>query len=219
MSPISPADLANAVTSFATIFSGLMTLALTALMGRQPRRWLFAYLCIFITGLPTLWMHGFGEQFPARVSDIGTNLLLAWALQFAILGDYYSRRTQIRGALVSGLVNAAYVAWLIVTRTRTLVIPLGGLGGFTLGETLLISNSLFAVGLLYARHARIPARARPLLYLFTGIFILGALLATASNSQVDFRVAAWHALWHIVGAFGFIAVWAFNHKRFAQEIE
>ncbi len=79
--PNTSADLANAVSAYATILSGIIPLLLCWLVSPQPRRWLFVYLCIFITGVPTVWMHGFGEQFPARVADIGTNLLLAWALQ------------------------------------------------------------------------------------------------------------------------------------------
>jgi cell division protein FtsW (lipid II flippase) len=75
---------------------------------------------------------------------------------------------------------------------------------------------MLAVGLLYARLARIPPRARPLLYLVTILFVIGALLATASNQRVDFQILAWHATWHIVGAFGFIALWAFNHVRFVM---
>ncbi len=53
--------LANTVSAYATLLAGLVALALTALMGKQPRRWLFAYLCVFITGVPTVWYHGFGE--------------------------------------------------------------------------------------------------------------------------------------------------------------
>jgi hypothetical protein len=219
MAEIESWDLANAVTSLAIIFAGLLTLAFTALMGRQPRRWVFAYACVLITGAPTLWYHGWGEVFPARVADIGTNLLLSWALQVGALGDYYAPRTQRIVAGASGLVNLAYIVWMILAgplRPRVLAIPLGSFGGFTLGEVLLISNSLLAVGLLYARHAAIPGRARPLLYLLTGIFLAGALLATASNQQVDFRVLAYHATWHIVSAFGFVALWAFNHARFVM---
>jgi hypothetical protein len=29
-----------------------------------------------------------------------------------------------------------------------------------------------------------------------------------------FQILAWHATWHIVGAFGFIVLWPFNHMRF-----
>jgi hypothetical protein len=76
--------------------------------------------------------------------------------------------------------------------------------------------SFLAVGLLYARLPRIPPRARPLLYLLTGLFVIGALLATATNQRVDFQILAWHATWHIVGAFGFIVLWAFNHMRFVM---
>lgn len=216
--PIEAWDLANAVTSLAIIFAGLMLLALVAWLGAHPRRWIAAYACVLITGVPTLWYHGFGEVFAARVADIGTNLLLGWALQVAVLGDYYSRRTQWQVATASGVVNLVYLGWMIVTgplRARVMAIPLGSFGGFTVGEVLLIANIVLAVGLLYARRALIPLRARPLLYLLTGIFLLGLLLATASNQQVDFRVLAYHATWHLAAAFGFIALWAFNHARFA----
>ena len=83
--------LANTVSAYATILAGLLALILAALMGQQPRRWLFAYLCVFITGLPAVWYHGFGETFVPGFFDIGTNLLLGWALVNAALGDYYSR--------------------------------------------------------------------------------------------------------------------------------
>jgi hypothetical protein len=72
------------------------------------------------------------------------------------------------------------------------------------------------VGLFYARRAVIPQNARPLLYLLTATFFVGLLLATASNHRVDLQVMAYHATWHIVAAFGFIELWAFNHVRFAQ---
>ena len=61
----------------------------------------------------------------------------------------------------------------------------------------------------------IPARAKPLLWLCAAIFFAGMLLATASNEEIVPPFFAMHALWHLVGAFGFVVLWAFNHVRFA----
>jgi len=216
---IEAADLANAVTAFATIFSGLIALALCALVAPQPRRWLWVYAGVVITGIPTVWYHGFGEMAIAGLADSGTNLLLAWLLQVAVLGDYYSRRTRVWVASASGLINLAAVLWraaVSLETARTPVISFGAFGGFHLTEVVLILDVLLAVALFYIRRSRIPARARPLLTLVTAIFLVGMLLATASNRRVDLQIMAWHALWHVAGAFGFIALWAFNHVRFSN---
>jgi hypothetical protein len=211
--------LANTVSAYATVLAGLLALILTAFMGRQPRRWLLAYLCVFITGLPTVWYHGFGETFIPGFFDIATNLLLGWALVNAALGDYYSRRTRRWGVIGLAALNVVALSTRLIQgpgSTKIMLINLGVFGGFTLLEVTLILNSVLAVGLLYARRARIPLKARPLLYLLTGLFVIGALLATATNQRVDLQILAWHATWHIVGAFGFIALWAFNHMRFVM---
>lgn len=216
---ITTTALANTVSAYATVLSGVLALILTALMGAQPRRWRAAYLCVFITGVPTVWYHGFGETFVSGFFDIATNLLLGWVLTVAALGDYYRPRTQRWVALgLGGLDIAALVSRLIQgpMGARTLTVQLGAFGGFTLLELTLILNSVLAVGLLYARYRRVPPRARPVLHLLTGIFIVGALLATATNHRVDFEIVAWHATWHIVGAFGFMVLWAFNHMRFVM---
>ena len=114
MSDISAADLANTITAFATILSGLVPLALTALTRRQPARWIWVYWAIVITGIATVWNHGFGEGFWAGVADGGTNLLLAWLLQVAVLRDYYSPAVRWRVTIVSGLVNSAVIIWRII---------------------------------------------------------------------------------------------------------
>jgi len=48
------AQLANAVTGLATCFGGIMPLLFCRLYRPQPRRWMLAYLCILITGIPTV---------------------------------------------------------------------------------------------------------------------------------------------------------------------
>lgn len=211
--------LANAVSAYATTLAGLLALVLTALMGAQPARWRFAYLCVFVTGIATVWYHGFGETFWPGLADIGTNLLLAWALQVAVLGDLYAPTTRRWVASVSGALILAFIAWKIAVgpgSSSAFPIVLGSFGGFNVGEVLLIGNSILVVALFYVRRAAIPPNARPLLYLLTATFFVGMLLATASNHRVDLQVLAYHATWHIVAAFGFIVLWAFNHARFAH---
>jgi len=39
------------------------------------------------------------------------------------------------------------------------------------------------------------------------------------HGQVDLRIFAWHAVWHLAGAFGFITLWVFNHVRFNEQHE
>ncbi len=211
--------LANTVSAYAIVFAGLLTMALTALMAPQPRRWWAVYVGVLLTGIPTVWHHGFGETLTTGFFDIGTNLLLAWLIVVAVLGDYYERRTRRWVAGVSGALIVLFLAWKLAVGplSRLNAISFGAFGGFHWGEILLIVNSFLGVGLLYARHSRIPAHARPLLYLLTGIFLLGLALATASNQQVDFRILAYHATWHIVSAFGFVALWAFNQARFGEK--
>jgi hypothetical protein len=217
--PISAWELANAVSGFAVIFAGGLTLLLSLLMGHQPTRWLAVYAAVVLTGVPTVWFHGFGEQFIPRVADIGTNLLLGWLLQVAALWDYAERthpRVQWAWAIISGLINFIGISWIYLAGENSgrSIFIFGTFGGFSVGETLLILDSLLATGLLFAKHAQIPPRARPLLYLQTAIFLAGALLASGSNSQVLYRIVAFHALWHLTAAFGFVALWAFNHQRF-----
>jgi hypothetical protein len=52
--------------------------------------------------------------------------------------------------------------------------------------------------------------------LTAALFVVGAALSTANGDEIVGALVPLHALWHIVGAFGFIALWAFNHKRFGE---
>lgn len=218
-------NLANAVTGFATVFAGGLTVALSLLVGGQPTRWVVAYGFIFVTGIPTVGFHGFGEPFHAasfdvwRVSDTGSNLLLAWALQLAALGDSFPRATQIRVACLSGVLNLAAIGWMIAESflpERGYALALGRFGGFNPGELMLIADSLFVAFLLWRARASAPANARRVLALTTLIFLVGLGLATGRNDTVHATVVAYHALWHLVGAFGFLALWVYNQLRFAE---
>lgn len=218
--------LANTITGFATLFAGCTCLALSRLVAPHPGRWRFAYWTIVVTGVFTITLHGFGETvsgFGPRwfwaFLDTGSNIVVAWALALAVLGDYYPPARQRWARPLLTLAMAVGVAWHFYDRLpstdRSYLIPLGAWGGFYPGESWLIALSLTVTGLFYARRAAIPAQARPLLALVVVIFLCGLLLATARNDQIVSPFFAMHALWHLVGAFGFVVLWAFNHVRFA----
>lgn len=220
--------LANTVTGFATLFSGCMCLLLSRLVAEHPRRWHFAYWTIVVTGVFTVTLHGFGETvsgFGPRwfwaFLDTGSNIVVAWAIALAVLGDYYSPEQQRIARPLLTIAMGVGVAWHFYDRLpsteRSFLIPLGNWGGFYPGETWLIALSLAVTALFYARRSDIPVAARPLLTLVVAIFLVGMLLATARNEDVVYPFFAIHALWHLVGAFGFVALWAFNHVRFAAE--
>lgn len=214
---LSPPDLANAVTSFCTLGAGLTTLLLCRWVRPQPPRWVFAYFTIFVTGIPTLGWHGWPTP-TWQVLDIGSNLVVAWALQLAVLGDHYAPRTRRNVAIASGAVNLLAIGFMLHQAVKGTLgeaaIRLGSDGEFLVGEAVLVADAIGVVALIFARRRHIPDAARPLLYLVTGLFLFGAVLATQKGDVVDFRVGSWHALWHIVGMFGFIFFWAFNHVRF-----
>lgn len=207
--------LANTVTAFSIIFSGIVALVF-CLLRPQPLRWVIVYLAIIITGIATVWYHGWGEAGYSRVADIGTNLLLIWCVQMAVLIEFYSRKTRLITLVITGTAILAFVIWTLVRgpdAPRVFPITFGEYGGFTVGEILLISNTLLAVGLLAARRHLVPAPARPFMGVTFIIFVIGLLFSTASNTQVD-GILAYHATWHLVAAAGFFSLWAFNDTRF-----
>ncbi len=220
--------LANTITGFATLFSGIACLVLARAIHPHPPRWRFAYWTIVVTGVFTVTLHGFGETNPVLgprwfwgFLDTGSNIVVAWAIALAVLGDYYAPQTRSRAGAVLTAAMLIGVAWHFYDRMpsteRAYLVPLGEWGGFYPGETCLIVLSWTVVGLFVARRQRIPEPARPLLWLVCGLFFAGMLLATARNDVVLYPFFALHALWHLVGAFAFVAFWAFNHVRFSAE--
>ena len=218
--------LANTTTGFATLFAGIACLVLARLVHPHPARWRFAYWMIVVTGVFTVTLHGFGETNPVlgpawfwRFLDTGSNIVVAWAIALAVLGDYYEEPLRPRAAAALTAAMAVGVAWhfrdSLPGVERSYLVPLGAWGGFYPGESCLIALSWVVVALFVARRDRIPAAAKPLLLLVTGLFLFGMLLATARNDVVVYPFLALHALWHLVGAFAFVALWAFNHVRFA----
>jgi hypothetical protein len=214
--------LANTITGFATLFAGLTCLGLCWLVRPQPRHWHFAYWMIAVTGAFTVTLHGFGEttQGPGprwfwAFLDTGSNIVVAWAIALAVLADYYDERLRRIGRFVLTSAMVIGVLWHFYDRLpstdRSFLIPLGEWGGFHPGETWLIALSFTICGLLIARRSVIPVDARRILLVVFAVFFSGMLLATASNDKIVPPFLAMHALWHVVGAFGFILLWAFVH--------
>jgi hypothetical protein len=225
--PLPDFGIANTITGFATLFAGVTCLALERLVHRQPARWRFVYWMIVVTGVFTVTLHGFGETVSGfgppwfwSFLDTGSNIVVAWAIALGVLGDYYTPPQQRAGRVALTAAMAIGVAWHFVDRLpgteRHYLIPLGAWGGFYPGESWLIALSWVTVVLFHRRRERIPPPARPLLRLVVAIFFAGMLLATASNERILYPFFALHALWHLVGAFGFVVLWAFNDVRFAR---
>ena len=214
--------LANTITGFATLFAGITCLALSRLVRRHPPHWHFVYWTIVVTGVFTVTLHGFGETLGGpgprwmwSFLDTGSNIVVAWALCLAVLADYYEGASARQAARLLTVLMVVGVAWHFVDRMptggRSYLIPLGTWGGFYPGESWLIAMSWTAVGLFVARRRSIPEAARPILGVVFVTFFTGMLFATAGNEVIVVPFLSMHALWHVVGAFGFVFLWAFNH--------
>ena len=221
MEPLLAWELANTVTGFATLFSGAMALSLCGAMGRHPPRWMAVYVAIVVTGVFTVTYHGLGETHGWKVLDNGSNLAVTAAMTSAVLGDFVSPAVAARWTRVAWGVNAAVILLMAVVPATTDVaqtLTFGGWGGYMVGELVLIANALSVLGLFVAYRQAIPDGARPLLRRTAWTFALGAALSTANGDLVVATLLPLHALWHLVGAFGFIFLWALNHARFIAHV-
>lgn len=220
--------LANTVTGFATMFSGMTMLALCYLHERHPPRWMLVYWLVVVTGVFTITLHGFGETNPIwgqrwfwAFLDTGSNIVVAWGICRAVLYDFYSDQTRRRALPAIHAAMLIGVAWHFVDRWNSAgagyLIDFGSWGGFRPGQTWLIGFSLLATGLFFAKRKSITDKALPLIQLTTLIFLFGLGLATAKSTVIVQPFIPLHALWHVVGAFGFIVLWAFNDVRFTRK--
>ncbi len=218
--------LANTSTGFATLFCGIIALMFCYTMRRQPPMWIFAYWMIVVTGVFTITLHGYGETNPVfwprwfwGFLDTGSNIMATWAIALAIVSDFY-RDKLLRNQIILTLLMLVGVGWHFIDRhpsfPRSYLVELGSWGGFYPGEACLIVFALLVVVLFYRRRDQIPVSAMPLLYCTTITFFIGLLLATAPNDRIVYPFLSLHALWHLVSAFGFVMLWAFNHVRFSE---
>lgn len=212
------AQLANIVTSYATCAAGIFPLLYTALTHPQPRRWVMVYACVLLTGIPTVWLHSVEGNLVASLFDTGTNIILAWTLIIAVSGDFMKSRH--RKPLLAGITtfDLCVLGWLTYEAASGNKVPLirfGGWGQFMVGEVALILNCWVAAGLFFTNKKSMRPEARPLLNVTLSLFLVGMVLATASNDHILPAILPWHAMWHLIGAFGFMTLWLMNHQRFA----
>jgi|GEM_PF-391803 len=212
------AHLANIVTSYCTCLGGIIPLIYCAITRNQPRRWVLVYFCVFLTGLPTVWLHTVEGNRVASFFDVGTNILLAWAMIAAVSGDYMNAQARRRLLGITLSLNTLAWCWLvyeIFAPEKKPLLTLWDSGHFYTGEVTLILNAWVVVFLFVRYRRRIIEAARPFLYTIIALFLLGMILATGDNDHISIYIFPWHAVWHIVGAFGFITLWMFNHLRFS----
>ncbi len=213
------AHLANIVTSYCTCLGGLMPLLYCAFTRVQPRRWVLVYFFVFLTGVPTVWLHAVEGDRLASFFDTGSNILLAWWLIVATAGDFL--KPAARRRLVGITLACNTVAWLwllyeVFAPEKLPLLRIGAHGEFYAGEIALIANCWVAAILFFRFRGQISKASRPFMYTILVMFFLGMILATGDNDHISLYILPWHATWHIVGAFGFITFWAFNHVRFSE---
>ena len=209
---LSAPDLANSATAFATLLAGVTTFLLAHWVRPQPGRWMWVWFSIFLTGIPTLGWHGFPSK-SWHILDIGSNLLVGWSLQNAVLGDFFSSTFRRRFLTGSAVVNSVATIAMVFQSELADSVTFGAFGGYHWGEMSLIADSLSVIGLLTAARALITDHAAPLIRMTAFTFLVGLALSTAKGTTVHFTVLSYHALWHVVSAFGFVFLWAFVHVQ------
>lgn len=221
MNELLPWEMENTVSAYATTLGGVICLLLWLVLDRRGVSWLLVYLAMVLTGVATIFYHGYGETFELGTADIGTNLLLIWLIQVAVLGDHHRRLRPVLAGLTGAAIATYVVARLVVGEAirRVLFLSLGPSGGFSLGEMLLIGNTLAAFVFLWAAVRRLTRRRRALLVTFTGVYAVGVAFATQANDVVAARIVPFHAIWHIIAGFGFVLLWAFNHVPLVPEAD
>ncbi|MGC8737831.1 MAG: hypothetical protein ACP5UA_04190 [Candidatus Hydrogenedens sp.] len=214
------AHVSNVVTSFATLWSGIVVTLFWCYDGKQPLRWLFFYLTIIITAIPTIVHHMYpAQQFWTSV-DIMSNILLVWALELALAGDFFKDMSYKRFIFILSVINCFVVLKLgyeIFVPPESVFLQLGEKSGFTFGEVSLILNAILSVSVMTYYSRTFTQKQKSVLKILVIIFLLGLILATGNDDFIKPAFIGWHSLWHITGAFGFVVFWFFNHLRFSIE--
>lgn len=214
------AHISNVVTSFATLWSGIIVTLFWWYDGKQPLRWLFFYLTIIITAIPTIIHHMYPTQQFWTSIDIMTNILLVWTLELALIGDFLKEMSYKKSVSVLSIINLLIVVKLgyeIFSPPKGVFLPLGEKGGFTFGEVTLILNAILCVTIMSYYSTTLTKKQKSILKVLVAMFLLGLALATGSDDYVKPTFIGWHSLWHVTGAFGFVVFWFFNHLRFSME--
>ncbi|MCX8064516.1 MAG: hypothetical protein N3G21_05010, partial [Candidatus Hydrogenedentes bacterium] len=107
-----PAHVANVVTSFCLLWSGVILTLFWFLESNQPLRWLFFYFTIIITAIPTIIHHIIPENLSWTSLDIMSNVLLVVALELALVGDYFTQKVRMFFLWLFGTLNLLAIAYL-----------------------------------------------------------------------------------------------------------
>lgn len=214
------AHISNVVTSFATLWSGIVVTLFWWFDGKQPLRWLFFYLTIIITAIPTIVHHMYPTQQFWTSVDIMSNILLVWALELALAGDFLKAISYKRFVFVLSVINGFVVLKLgyeIFSPPESIFLQLGEKSGFTFGEVALILNAILSVSVMAYYSKTFTQKQKSVLKILVLIFLLGLILATGNDDFIKPTFIGWHSLWHVTGAFGFVVFWFLNHLRFSIE--
>lgn len=214
------AHISNVVTSFATLWSGIIVTLFWWYEGKQPLRWLFFYLAIIITAIPTIVHHMHPTQQFWTSIDIMSNILLVWALELALAGDFLKEVLYKKFVCVLSIINLLVVLKLgyeIYSPPEDIFLSLGEKSGFTFGEVALILNAILSVSVIAYYSKTFTRKQKSILKVLIAMFLLGLILATGSDDYIKPTFIGWHSLWHVTGAFGFVVFWFFNHLRFSRE--
>ncbi|MCX8065283.1 MAG: hypothetical protein N3G21_08955, partial [Candidatus Hydrogenedentes bacterium] len=151
---------------------------------------------------------------------IMSNVLLVVALELALVGDYFTQKVRMFFLWLFGTLNLLAIAYLfsiLVFPIPNIYIPLGSSKGFSLGEIVLILNAIVSVVILAVNFGKLRKKEKVVFLVVVGMFLLGLVFATGSDGYIFPKHIAWHSMWHIVGSFGFVLFWYFNHLRFSNK--
>jgi hypothetical protein len=204
--------------------AGFGTLAMARLTRSQPAHWMRAYAAAALVGVTTVGLHALGE--PAgglrlRVwsfADTAANLLLALAVVLAALRDFGAPAAQRRNFVVALALNAFAIGHVFTEKFLG-----GSASGFTFAsfgalsasQLALVADYAAVIALMTRARASLPERSRRLLPLLGLLALLGLALAIPDGEQMFAGIFAWHAVWHLVGAFLLLLLWIVNELRFA----
>ena len=213
---MTPTEMANSITSFGTLFSGLFPLFISLLYKNQPKRWIVAYLSIFLSGIITYAYHTFGEGFLLHVGDWASNLAITSTILIAMIGDGFDSKIKNRFLLFLcsiSIISIVLVLGLGENNLDLFFVRIGA-GGFFLIELILLASTLgiFTVAFMYWK--KYDSKERVLLIIIFFLFLVGGIFSTADNHDIWFNLFPAHATWHMLHTFAFLTLWKFNEIRF-----
>ncbi len=208
--------MANSITSFGTLFSGLFPLFISVMYKNQPKRWITVYFSIFLSGIITYAYHTFGEGFLLHVGDWASNLAITGTILIAMVGDGFEYKLTKRFIVFLSAISIISIVLVLVlgeNQLDSLFIRIGS-GGYFLIEIILLLSTLgiFTVAFLYWN--KYDSKEKILLIIIFFLFLIGGIFSTADNHDIWFGLFPAHATWHMLHTFAFLTLWKFNEIRF-----